>query len=558
MNRTLFRTVTVLAAAVVLGGCEDTLTVTNPNSGDSNKVLATPTDLENLLGGYFKRWHSGVYGSIASLEAPASNMALMSYSSLANNCLNNHTPFTGATNFNEPGNTCSNEQSRMFYILAEVNKVASIALSKLDGGLVMNSPAETARARAFAEFLSGISIGYVAMMYDSLAIADATTAGDEITPLVGYDVAATEAYAALQRAIDAANSQAISIPQEWYPTTTTLNSANFIRLVRSYRARIRANMARTPAERAAVDWPLVIADAQNGITADHEVITNTISGPTHGGWRNQWGVRGLWHQMPPWYIGMADNSGSYQTWLNTPLGDRGAGNNGFFMTTVDTRFPQGATRAAQIADFQKTSCSAAATTCARYFENRAAGLDEYAGAGFGWSNYDWVRAQSWRTAGAAGSARNGPITDIDIEEMWLLEAEGHYRAGAFALAGALVNQSRARGGLPAIVTFDATTPVPGGVNCVPKVSLAGAALTCGTLFEALKYEKRIETMFQHYAALYLDSRGWGDLPVGTPTYWATPFEELLARRRPQSDIYGTGDGPGMAPGSFATSSTYGW
>ena len=53
----------------------------------------------------------------------------------------------------------------------------------------------------------------------------------------------------------------------------------FIQLIRSFKARFRANNARTPAERGAVDWDQVIADAQAGITADWKVTTNTVTGP---------------------------------------------------------------------------------------------------------------------------------------------------------------------------------------------------------------------------------------------------------------------------------------
>src|SRR5262249_53086363 len=149
-------------------------------------------------------------------------------------------------------------------------------------------------------------------------------------------------------------------------------------LIRTYRARIRANMARNPTERANVDWAAVIADAQNGITADHYITTSTTVGPSNS-WRQQYLAFTTWHQMPPFIIGMADNSGSYAAWLAQPLGDRGAGNTSFFMTTVDLRFPQGANRTAQQADLVTTSsgqCTGQAAACKRYFVNRANADDQ--------------------------------------------------------------------------------------------------------------------------------------------------------------------------------------
>ena len=123
-----------------------------------------------------------------------------------------------------------------------------------------------------------------------------------------------------------------------------------------------------------------------------------------------------------------------------------------------------------------------------------------------------------------------------------------------------MNTTRVRNGLAAITTFDATTLVPGGNACVPKVPKAPNFNTigCGTLWDALKYEKRIETAYTHFAPWYLDSRGWGDLPETTPLFVATPYQDVQARGKPSSAIYGTGPGVGNAPNSAAARSSYGW
>ena len=143
----------------------------------------------------------------------------------------------------------------------------------------------------------------------------------------------------------------------------------------------------------------------------------------------------------------------------------------------------------------------------------------------------------------------------------MLLAEGLYRTGNLAGAAALVNVTRVKNGLPAITDFGATAVVPGGARaCVPKVPVAPNFNTvgCGTLWDALKYEKRIETAYTHYAPWYLDGRGWGELPIDTPLYWAVPFQDLQARGTAISDIYGTGPGAGNAPNSTAGRSVYGW
>jgi hypothetical protein len=581
MIRNLIR-YAALAAAVGLGACgEKQLAVTNPNQGDTKRVLGTPADAENLLGTYYKRWSSGVYGSTTDIEGMANIYSMMNYSSLANNCQNSHYPFSGATNFNSPGNTCHNEQFRLYSILSEVTRVTSDLLGKMaDSGLTIGNTApetdaQNLRAKSYAEFLRGISLGYIALMHDSAGIVSPNMSKDPaecladpftgvcVGKLKGYKEVMDSALVALQRSVDYATAPVITgtngfpLPAAWIPSPTSWTAAEFVKLVRSYRARLRANVARTPAERAAVNWQAVIDDAKNGLAGDNIITTSTTAGPTNS-WRNQYESFSTWHQMPAFIIGMADTSGSYAAWTAQAIGDRGSGKNPFFMVTPDLRFPQGGTRAAQQADFAISSCAAASQTCKRYFVNRN-GNDNFDGNGWGWSNYDFVRFHSWNTKGD-GTARNGNTPFMVKPELDLLQAEGLYRQGNFAAAAALVNVTRVKNGLPAITAFDATTVVPGGARgCVPKIPVAPFNVVgCGNLWEALKYEKRIETAYTSYAPWYLDGRGWGDLAADTPLYWAVPVEELQARGKSASDLYGTGIGTGNAPGSVAAKGTYGW
>jgi hypothetical protein len=556
-----------LLTALALGACKDELVVTNPDQPDAGRALSSPGDVENMMGGYYKRWHEGLYRNLGNVEGMANVMSFQNFSSLANNCQNGRLPFSGAFNDNSIGNVCKEEQQRVYFVESEVNRVATTLMAKvLNDKLDIGQPGTTARNNrflAFGEFLRGISLGYLAMFYDSAAVVTVGQASADPGELSDYKVVFDTAMAAFQRAIDYANAPSTGgdgfpLPAGWIPSPTTFTAQEFIRLVRSYRARIRANVARTPAERAAVNWDQVIADAQNGITSDHFNTTNSVSGPFRT-WVQQYETYGLWHQMPPFVIGMADVSGSYAAWIAQPVGERGSGNQSFTMVTPDLRFPQGATRAAQQADFAITSCQDAATPCKRYFVNRPAGGDQFAGSGWGWSNYDFVRFHSWRVSGDAGAGRNGNLPFFTKVELAMLQAEGLIRKGQFAQAAALINVTRVKNGLPPITEFNATAPVPGGANCVPKVPVAPYnVIACGNMFEAMKWEKRIETAYTHFAPWFLDGRGWGDLAEGTALFWAVPYQDLQARGVAISAIYGAGAGVGTAANSAAAKGTYGW
>ena len=616
MMRKLIR-FAALAGVATLGACD--LAIENPTAGDAKRVLGTPADAEALISTYYKRWSSGVYGSTGSIDGMASVMSLMNYSSLANNCLNNHAPFANISNGNSPGNVCAGEQSRLYQFMNEVARVSSNMLREMDGpdgvatgtdGLTLGSTtaatdARNLRARAWSEFLRGLSLGYLSMMHDSSSIVSPTmgTSAEDCVPeplsgvctgaLRHYRVVFDSAMAAFDRALTYTNATTITgtegfpIPDSWMPSTITWTPANFSRLIRTYRARIRANVARSSTD--AVDWAAVVADAQNGITDDHYVVSSTTSGPDFA-WRSQFDQWTTWHQMPPFIIGMADQSGSYQTWISTPLVDRGAGNTGFFMQTADQRFPQGATRSAQQTDFAVTQCETGGTACKRYFANRAAASDQFSGAGWGWSNYDFVRFHSWRLRGDANSGRNGKVVVFTKAELDMLQAEGLYKLGGNDVTVAtLINRTRIGqdndcdgtgpdvanngigdhpvfqtkcvalgGGLPGVLALRTSAATGVSPACVPKVPNAAGVVSCGDLWEALKYEKRIETAYTHYAAWFLDMRRWDDLPKDTPLFWPVPYQDLQARGRALDQLYGTGPGAGNAANSTAPGSAYGW
>ena len=602
MLRTLIRC-GAIAGAIGLGACE--LEVLNPNSPTYPQVRGTPKDLENFIGTQYRRWHSALWGTTSNVGFMADVQSFENFSELSNNCQGQRVGIPRAGNDNQIGNTCNSEQARIFNQHSEVARSVSDALSRMNGGLTFGTAANDARNRAFAEFLRGLSLGYIAMIYDSAAIItpqDSISALGTAVPgaLAKYPEVMAAALAALDSAIAAANvavarpaaeANNFPLPSNWVNGYTP-TGAQFIQLLRSWKAKFRAGVARTPAERAAVNWDAVIADAQNGMTTDWRVTTNTVTGPTNGFMASHYNY-GTWHQMTPFIMGMADNSGSYATWVASPLDQRGTGSIPFFMTTDDQRFPQGATRAAQNADVTHQNCQAAATVCKRYFINR--NTSDPSGLSWGRSQYDHARFESWRISGSGGTAQNGPFPFFTVAELNLLEAEGHLRKGNVAPAVALINRTRAAcgpagagapgctarpagngdpatgGGLPAIPagipfggvnTRIAGDDVPGGASCVPRVPvnaslLGGGTTQCGNAWEAMKWEKRVETAYTGFSQWYFDSRGWGDLIQGTPYHWSPPWEELVTRLWKATDI-----GPYSQGGPFPTGgagpSTYGW
>jgi hypothetical protein len=112
----------------------------------------------------------------------------------------------------------------------------------------------------------------------------------------------------------------------------------------------------------------------------------------------------------------------------------------------------------------------------------------------------------------------GDMVEIPMAEMNLLKAEALYRLGDRQGAADIVNMSRVANGELPPVTVDGTS----GDRCTPRTA-SGA---CGDLFEALKYEKRLEVFLAYTGDAFFDDRGWGDLVSGTAMQFPVPAAEL--------------------------------
>jgi hypothetical protein len=377
-------------------------------------------------------------------------------------------------------------------------------------------------------------MGYTALIYDSAGIAIPGLASGESPPLSDHAEVMTAALAYLDSALKYAAPEAdaaggFPTPAAWM-SGKSLSRTEFIQLVHTMKARFRAEVARTPAERDAVDWTAVIADAEAGLQADILVTVGASSGWFIGFEGNQMHVDATWSQITPMIFGFADTSGAYDAWLQKPLTQRDY----ILIQTPDKRWPQGSDRATQRAN----SPNPGGYTSRPYISNRS-GTDS-PGDAWGTSFYNFHRFRYIALASNTGTFPEFLKTETD-----LLAAEGYLRTGNIAAAAAKIDLSRvSRGELPKLtgVVTSLTDPVPGGNACVPRVPQPPSFTTtaCGNILEALKWEKRMETAFQKMGAWYFDSRGWGDLAQGTAIQYPVPFQELDARGLPYYDLGGGG------------------
>ena len=538
-----------LFGAASLAACGDPLSVTNRNVVDVTAAQQTAQGIEQIVGKSFQAMFVGQYTTGGGIWLQTLNSAHESSSSLGNfgMGLRNGVPRVGIDNSRANATAAGNNND--FSVLTRLARQNVNALRSLDN--IPASSAPTAgRARAFGYFVLGYAMGNMAAVYDSAAIlTPSRTPVDTLFSAVAVNAQALAMMDSALAVVRGPGGQGANFPiPSDFMTGAAIDTTQFIRMVRSFKARFRANIARTPTERAAVNWEAVRADAAAGITSNLTVALDPTIGWSMNGSIVQLMVFQGWHQMPAFIIGMADTTTAYSSYLSLGISTSPARNGAsLLIRTPDKRFPAGETRAAQQA-FQSDVIPAPGL----YFRNRPSGGDTGNNSD-PWSNsqYDHFRFRPIRDNSGIGTWILMTATEIR-----LLQAEALVSLGRTAEAIPLINTTRVVNGLPAIPTTSAATDaVPGGSACVPRVPQPGVFTTaiCGSVFEALKWEKRMETALTGYNQWFFDSRGWGDLPVGTGLSWPVPYQELDSRAKPLysgqlvsgPSTYGLGRGAGF-------------
>jgi hypothetical protein len=518
------------AGLVAAIGCKDTLSVPNDNNPDAGRALARPSDVEALIGSSLNTVWRAMNGQNDNVDNQMRVFSFENSSSLANFGFGTRIPIPRNSIDNSKGNPVLVGNFWDFAQDAKGARSAALGLSQLNKpGFTLGSAGADFRGRAFAFFVMGFGNANMALVYDSGAVVNEFNGTDiPYPPLLGHDSLMKLALIQLDSAQANAAKMTTALLATWIPGNA-LTGPQFVQVIRSYKARFRAAVARTPAERTAVDWTKVRDDALAGITADLSIDLDPSKSWDYI-WYLQHFLFDAWTQQSPLVAGMADSvrpandpaGPGYDAWLATSLNSRSA----FLIKSADQRFPPGDTRAAQ----QAASTVGTLQTPSRsnlYFRNRTS--PDPPGLPYTVSQYDWFRFQQLYQANRIGKFPMLQKTEVD-----LLAAEAYYRLGDLANAAAKINLTRvAKGNLPPLpATMTATDLIPGGGACVPRVPDPAANFTsakCGTLFEALKWEKRMELAFLQYGSWYFDSRGWGDLAQGTPLEWPVPYQEMDTR-----------------------------
>jgi hypothetical protein len=525
-----------LAALLAAVACREPLLVENLNNPETERVFRQPASIEAAIGSSYQVCRNN--HNEDNLYEQYLTMSGESYSQLNNFSMGprGSIPRTPVLN----NKSASQAENGRYGALQRAMRFSANAVQALDNlrandvdGLALESDEQDQRARAMGFFGIACNLGFVGLGWDSAgSLRDLHQIPvDSVPPLVGGHTVVGDALAYLDSAIAIASNASLNggfpTESEWFGGNS-LSADEFVALARSWKARFRAQVARTPTERAAVNWAEVIADAEAGIEDD---LVVDIGGAT--GWdiefnHSQMHVSSAWHQLHAMYWGMADVAGGYATEIAKDANARGY----FLIVTPDLRWPQGATRAEQRA----ASPEGSDWTDLPYIKNRSSADtpgDPWGATFYNHHRYKYIR----------NNANAGLYPDFLKAEVDLLAAEGYIRTGQIAQAAAKIDIWRTRAGLPALtgVVADADDPVPGGANCVPKVPTPpNRTLVCGNILEAMKWEWRMEMAYNVLGAWYFPGRGWGDMIEGTVLEYPVPVDELDARLLPYYNLGGGG------------------
>lgn len=524
----------VVGSLLIFGttACAD-LEVLNTNEPDAARSLATAGDVVALVGGSYNNWFYGNY-SYNSASLALSNAVFQHNAPWANAGMEKYGRIPRIAFINSVADGDYNYLSRPWFysyraIAAVADGLKSMQREEISSGV---SAEEAASLKAFGKFVQGMSHATIAVLFSEGFVVDETTDLAEPQDPLGYLELMDEAMGYFDECISLSQGATWTLPLDWM--RAELTGPQLARVAHSMKARYRAAVARTPAERAAVNWQAVIQDIDAGITS-----TFYANYDDYNGWSNDaWGYINYpyWSQASYFIYGMADQSGNYQLWNSTPMASKSykIGDKDILIVTPDKRFPQGSTVAAQ-----------RLAPGTHFRTNRGEGAE----TGYTWARPD--RGQwrwSWYKHNRGEFYWDDMIFDlpeIRIEEMNLLKAEALYRTNNKAGAAQLINVTRVAAGL------NATDANGTNTSCVPKLPSG----TCGDLLEMLKWEKRMETVATGPLGVgwYFDGRGWGDLWKDTFLNLPMPCQEAQVLQLVPCKTYG-GPGGEMA----AALSTYKW
>ena len=352
MRRNTIAIVATALSGFVLGACQD-LNVVNENLPDTERALQQPSAVEEVIKSSLPIFYGaatsnsqdiwGYYPIIANEFARTAVVRQFQPSAEPRVALKND-PLADEVWL--PRSPWDRHNSGLANAIDGLHRIINdgLRIMTLNQGATQVTD-NTDRARIWGKVLEGLHLGYCGLIMDQCPLYthnDVLPKGYddlvkwEVEHLRPYNEVVAGAIGVLEDAIaDIDASPAFTLPANAAPVWVngyTLTNLQVRQLANTIIARLLVYSARTPQERAAVNWQKVIAHTAEGLTYDfgpnlQSNITSSFYARLQGNTAND--------NIRPHYdlIGPADTSGAYQAWVQKPLEQR----NRFDIATPDRR-----------------------------------------------------------------------------------------------------------------------------------------------------------------------------------------------------------------------------
>ncbi len=489
----LYKFLAVVVIAAGAAACGD-LEVVNLNDPDRERAISTSTDVESLISGSFSSWWAANHYS--RIPIAMSTMADAHSSSWGNFGMREMSSEPREGWNNDPSASYASQLLNHWRDTYKALSGVRDGILAIEGGVELGAGgADNARALAFGTLVQALAMANLAKTFDQAFIIDEATSLDDpnaLPELAPY----TEVYAAAMAKFDKAigmGSSSFTIPSSWVGDGGQWTNTRFMQIAHGYKAKLMIEVARDEAERAAVNWSSVMTEVNAANTEDFTTVYDDVN----WSWdrlKVHAGANDVWARVDLQMLGPADQSGAYQAWSNlsnvelrTP----------FPIDTDDARLTGGAYNVDG--------------TYLRYLPGNRFRVER---GTYHFSNYSDNRWYPVRLNNYVGTNGVLPVKELDF-----IMAEALFRTGNQQGAADIVNQYRvANGGLEPV-----TTAGDQSARCVPRDPFTGA---CTNLWEALKYDKRMEVWHYEAGTEFFDDRGWGDLVTNTSIHFPVPGAEL--------------------------------
>jgi len=464
--------ITIVLAFLGLTSCMD-MDIENMNNPDAEVVQSNPEAMKAVVGGLFKIWFG--IGQDASYsyttETPARAMWYM-----ADNGTTYWANFGAVDLSMEPREAFINEPTYPYHWVGEayykntlsVLTSATDAIGAIESG--MDFGKDKAMVEAMSRLVQGLSNGYMGLVFDKTFLIDTPADYGNMT-ISPYSDAIKLGITQLEEviAICEASGTDFTLPDTWIPGDVYTQN-EIAQIAHSYIARLLVYSARNKTQNDAIDWSLVLAHANKGISKDLAPLGDGVT----GSWKSYYHMKTAasgWGKVDMRVVNMMDPnmpSTFPESGLIADLPDDG------LATSNDLRL---------LSDFQYNT------------NNTKPGRGYYR-----WSSYRYSRHDDYIAANGVGMR----IIEFRKAENDLFIAEAKLNLGDIQGAADIINAGTrsTRGGL-ADVAADATA-----------------------VADAIWYERNIELVLSGLGIEYFDMRRFDQLQKGTMLHFPVPAQQL--------------------------------